>query len=402
MNTVSFDVRFRFLSRIVLVALVAGTVGISTDLMAQLKDATELKTAIQAEREAFGATEPLNVRFTLTNSSGSTLHVLKWATPLEGFTGDIFRVDRGGKPVPYIGRLVKRGAPTPDEYVTIAPGESVSATIDLAEGYAIYDSGEYSVEFNSRILDYGREAPGVLAAKKTFSPKDVRSNAVKFSLREQKQPLPKPAEGTPEGAAKQPAFKNCSQSQQTTLNQALPGADNLAVLSQLVIYTTPDSKKSTCARYKTWFGTYASSRWDTVKTHYDKIHDALANKTITFHCDCNQNWYAYVYANQPYDIWLCKAFWSAPATGTDSQAGTIVHETSHFTVVAGTSDHAYGQSNCQSLAVNDPSKAVQNADSHEYFAENTPSKTCGLEQVPLSLVVILLVPLGDRLIRKKL
>ena len=49
--------------------------------------------------------------------------------------------------------------------------------------------------------------------------------------------------------------------------------------------------------------------------------------------------------------------------------GTLIHETSHFTVVAGTHDYAYGQSDCYSLANSSPTKAVHNADSHEYFAE---------------------------------
>ncbi|HKX84772.1 MAG TPA: M35 family metallo-endopeptidase, partial [Pyrinomonadaceae bacterium] len=70
-------------------------------------------------------------------------------------------------------------------------------------------------------------------------------------------------------------------------------------------------------------------------------------------------------------IYLCNAFWNAPAQGTDSKAGTLVHEMSHFTVVAGTDDHAYGQTACKKLAKR-PQKAIDNADSHEYFAENTP------------------------------
>ena len=71
---------------------------------------------------------------------------------------------------------------------------------------------------------------------------------------------------------------------------------------------------------------------------------------------------------------LCGAFFAAPATGTDSKAGTMVHETSHFTVVAGTADNAYGQTACKNLAKSNSNKAVNNADSHEYFAENTPSQ----------------------------
>jgi peptidyl-Lys metalloendopeptidase len=85
-----------------------------------------------------------------------------------------------------------------------------------------------------------------------------------------------------------------------------------------------------------------------------------------------KRYYAYVYPNQPYNIYLCRVFWTAPMTGTDSKAGTLIHEMSHFTVVAGTEDWAYGQTNAKALASSDPDRAVDNADNHEYFAENTP------------------------------
>jgi peptidyl-Lys metalloendopeptidase len=46
---------------------------------------------------------------------------------------------------------------------------------------------------------------------------------------------------------------------------------------------------------------------------------------------------------------------------------------SHFNVVAATDDHAYGQTAAKSLASSSPTRALDNADNHEYFAENTPS-----------------------------
>ena len=60
------------------------------------------------------------------------------------------------------------------------------------------------------------------------------------------------------------------------------------------------------------------------------------------------------------------AFWSAPLTGIDSKGGTLVHECSHFTVVASTDDWAYGTAGCQGLST---AKKIDNADCHEYFAE---------------------------------
>ncbi len=49
-----------------------------------------------------------------------------------------------------------------------------------------------------------------------------------------------------------------------------------------------------------------------------------------------------------------------------------MHELSHFNVITGTNDYAYGQSAAKSLAISNAAQARQNADSHEYFAENTP------------------------------
>ena len=68
-----------------------------------------------------------------------------------------------------------------------------------------------------------------------------------------------------------------------------------------------------------------------------------------------------------------RSFWTAPLSGTDLKAGTLIHEMSHFDVVAGTDDVVYGQSAARNLASTDPDLAITNADSHEYFAENTPA-----------------------------
>jgi peptidyl-Lys metalloendopeptidase len=110
-----------------------------------------------------------------------------------------------------------------------------------------------------------------------------------------------------------------------------------------------------------------------VKNHFVAISDAMDGAGIQFDCKCKQPYYAYVYPNDPYKIYLCKVFWQAPLSGTDSKAGTLIHEMSHFDVVAGTDDVVYGQSGAMNLAINDPNAAITNADSHEYFAENTPS-----------------------------
>jgi peptidyl-Lys metalloendopeptidase len=56
--------------------------------------------------------------------------------------------------------------------------------------------------------------------------------------------------------------------------------------------------------------------------------------------------------------------------------GTVIHEMTHFTNTADTDDYAYGQTNSRNLAINLPDLAINNADNHEYIAENTPGLSC--------------------------
>lgn len=71
----------------------------------------------------------------------------------------------------------------------------------------------------------------------------------------------------------------------------------------------------------------------------DAIRSAFPWAPVAVDCGCDEAYFTYVYPDQPYVIYVCNAFWSAPATGSESKAGTLVHEMSHFNVVAGTDDH---------------------------------------------------------------
>ena len=90
---------------------------------------------------------------------------------------------------------------------------------------------------------------------------------------------------------------------------------------------------------------------------------------------------------KPYEIHLCSAFWDAPLTGTDSQGGTLVHEMSHFDVVAGTrGQNGVWQVDCRQLAKDNPTDAIDNADSHEYFAEDDPALSMAPLPTPVNVI----------------
>lgn len=370
----------------------------------------ELSSQIEVASASYRAGEALNVRFTLTNKTAAPLTVLKWGTPLEGIEADIFLVAREGKPVPFIGRTVKRAARRPGDYVTIPAGQSLSAVVDLSKAYAIYEAGAHNVELRARLLDYGAQSAADLVRRGTLETRSLRTAAVILTLAEarpapvlpQVAPLkPTPPRSEKVAAAKAASFQHCSNAQQATLNTALSNAQTYSAGSYLALAGTSVAKRPAAVRYTTWFGVYDANRYDTVIDHFLKIYGALSEQTVTFHCDCDEPWYAYVYPNQPYHIWVCNAFWAAPATGTDCQFGTLIHETSHFNVVAATDDHVYGQAGCKNLAIANPANAVDNADSHEYFCENNPPLSMGLKLIGYAVVFALLLAVGTYFVRSR-
>lgn len=348
---------------------VAGLVALAAPAQA-MPGAARLAAVVDAERAAYGPEDGVAVRFELRNDSVSDLKVLAWRTPFAGFEADLFDVRRDGKPVAYLGRLVKRVEPTDADYLTIAAGDALETTFDLSKVYDMTAAGDYTVRFrpDALVIDGVREvadgkAFGLLAAR-------VDSAEASFALVGDFEPRPTFAPEGFDDKVLAPGYSGCTSSQQSTLSTALSTAAGMATESYSYITGVPTASRSSNSRYTYWFGAYTSKNYSTVTNHFAAIKDALNNKKINFVCDCTDaGTYAYVYPTQPYNIHLCGAFWAAPMTGTDSKGGTLIHETSHFNVVAGTQDYAYGQAGCHKLALKTPRKAIANADCHEYYAE---------------------------------
>lgn len=310
------------------------------------------------------------VSFTMRNEGTETVRVLKWQTPFFGIDHDLFDVNVGGMEAEYNGRWIKRGAPTADDWMELQPGEMKSVELDLSEAYDFSASGQYEMKFAIDLAagdadDHGGSKPGMRS-------KRIESFPILRWVDGSGEPN-NYDESFPIGIKAlnpTPTFESCSTTRQSSIKTALTSARSYGINSDN--YFASRTYSTVTTRYRTWFGTSSSTRFNTVKGNYDRIEYALSNTRLTFNCGCTSSAYAYVYPTQPYRIYLCKAFWSAPNTGTDSKAGTIIHELSHFDVLANTDDIVYGQTGARNLATSSPSQAVRNADNHEYFSENTP------------------------------
>jgi peptidyl-Lys metalloendopeptidase len=332
-----------------------------------------LEVSLLPRQQAFGAGVPLVLDFVMKNTTAAPITFLAWRTPFRGILENFLQVARGTQHIPYVGPLAKRSAPGPNDFITLQPGESRTATLDLGAYYAIFEAKPYSVAYDAdarglRLAAAAGPGPAPLAAA---APTAVRSNAASFLVLTGRVPTALVAAA----AAPPSGFDQCDASQQTDIKAALPEADKIAAAALKALKDTPEDQQPNASRFKTWFGAHTTARYGKVRTNFERIRDALANKTIAFGCagsECEPGIFAYVFANQPYKIFVCGAFWDAGLQGTDSRSGTIVHELSHFNVVAGTDDHAYGHRDAKELASDDPRRAIDNADNHEFFAENSP------------------------------
>lgn len=337
----------------------------------------------------------IHVDFTIKNTSDNDLMILKWNTPLEGIKSDLFKILKGKYHVRYDGILIKRAAPTEDDYVKLKSGKSITSSVEITENYGINREGNYHIELRSVGLNYivipkgSKQKVKISEASNHFH---LQTPKLVFSLQKGKgQPrqtlgriyrkmatgkasiarkdlkaaakMKKMAKAT---SPKAPVFEGGTSSQKRTVTTA----HEKAFLKVQSCEDQLNNNGSGNSLYKTWFGNYAQSRYSTVSGNYSKVQQAMQNDTITYNLTgqgCGSGVYAYTYKGTR-KVWLCEAFWTAPTSGVDTKFGTIIHELSH--AVALTDDIVYGQAGAKSLAKSDPSRAIKNADSYEYFSEN--------------------------------
>jgi len=342
-------------------------------------------------QETYLLGEPIEVTFSLTNASGTPLQVLRWGTPFEDEVTDFLTVTRDGERIPYDGRLVKRGEPGDDEYVVLAPGETIDVAVDISRSYPIQQPGHYRATINAAIHDVflvtgNAKRPPRL--RSDHSPQPLPDESVEFTVVpgdtprrtdgqevRAKEAEAKAADGQPKLAkAKDPSFNGGTSTEQADTRIAHANAQYWAALSAQQLNDT-DGNSNTL--YSTWFGAFDQGRYDTVTGHYSDVSKVLETETVTYDhtgSGCGSSWYAYTYKGSR-TVWLCSSYLSAPQIGTDCKFGTLVHEWSH--AVSSTDDHVYGTSAAQNLATNDPGKAIDNADNHEYFSEKLAQSDFG-------------------------
>lgn len=336
--------------------------------------ANPLRASVHAETDASDAFAG-NLRFKVSNSASRAVKVLAYQLPDGNLGADLFDVYRDGVRVEYTGAMIKRAAPTEADYITLRAGETKLLNANIASAYDLSRPGLYTIQYKAYLQGAKTDDGRLIASKDgrmaslSSAPMTLWVEGVRQQSPAQFEQKAKPGAGT--SVVNGISYVGCSSTQISQLGTAIASARTYSENSKGYL-----NAGTVGARYTTWFGAYTSSRYSTARSHYVSIDSALdqSGGQVKINCGCNQSYFAYVYPNQPYQIWVCRAFWSAANTGTDSRAGTLIHEMSHFDVVANTDDVVYGQAGAKNLAISNPTDALRNADSHEYFSENTPAQ----------------------------
>lgn len=354
-------------SGLALTAIAAGTMAVATAAR-PIQPQNPLRVSVIA----LGADK---VEVTVTNTSRKTLRIPKWQLPSEVERSNLFRITRDGEEVGFEGAMVKRGTPTAADFAILRPGRGQRTVVALGDMYDFSKAGHYTVTYAAP-LQYASLSGRIRLQQRNGVPMIAQAVPIQMML---DQPATNASGGRIKPVQRSipelsdvvgVSYIGCTAARMTLIDQAVLTARSYTEHAKGYL-----NAGTTGPRYTTWFGAYNSTRYATMQQHLFTIDEKmdLTDGQVTIDCTCTQSYYAFVYKNDPYKIHVCNAFWTAPLHGTDSKAGTLIHEMSHFTVVADTDDWVYGQSGASNLANTDPTKAIDNADSHEYFSENTPA-----------------------------
>ncbi|WP_373635462.1 M35 family metallo-endopeptidase [Yoonia sp. SS1-5] len=170
----------------------------------------------------------------------------------------------------------------------------------------------------------------------------------------------------------------CHKDQARIAVQALRDAKRLTLEAATNLGDSPE--------YTRWFGAYSRPHAEKVRANFKSVLRAIRTGAVAIQCDalgddgCGDDAYAWVYPGEPYRLHICPAFFDLPtmrdfqpaarASKNGTREGTVIHELSHFNRVARTDDHCYSRPDCERMAAENAAKAVDNADSYQYFAED--------------------------------
>lgn len=268
--------------------------------------------------------------------------------------------DQDNRKIPYSG-MFARFADDESTDLSLAPGQSVSVEIDLADYYVLDQEGIYTVEWA-----YGESNQAVTKIANTYG--DTHNYR---RMRGASATCASEVEVDKQFTSKITFSEQCCSGEYMGSRKSIVTAEGV-VGGYLQARDTYECLESGACRdnFTKWFGGEHGNIDSTVTANFDQIQRQM-REGFSVTCDppgCASNVYAYVYPTDPtFTVYVCGLFWTIP----EERAETLTHEISHFNAVAATDDYQYGYSQCQDLARLNPTNARRNADNYCFMGRDT-------------------------------
>ncbi|WP_421940490.1 protease [Pedobacter sp.] len=111
-------------------------------------------TAVLRSNATAKIADSVKLSFVVYNHTDSLRKFCKWHTPFEPLMSkylDVTTTD--GTVAQYQGPMAKRIMPPPaDSYITLKPGDSLSAEVNVSKAYQIPKPGKYTFKYNSSAI----------------------------------------------------------------------------------------------------------------------------------------------------------------------------------------------------------------------------------------------------------
>ncbi|KAI8215187.1 Peptidyl-Lys metalloendopeptidase [Colletotrichum sp. SAR 10_77] len=146
-------------------------------------------------------------------------------------------------------------------------------------------------------------------------------------------------------------FTSCSSTQIATLEAAIERATNKSYAAIDHLGANPNGSDI----QTTWYGTFSTERYNRVLTAFKKFAPDLAT-TFRYDCSCTSSVVFATIGGTYGDVKICSVYFNEellPPTG---------RHRNQWEDVLGTTDYGYGVDYCKQFALEDPEKAVKNAE----------------------------------------
>ena len=317
--------------------------------------------------------------FQFNNLAIDDFYLLKRNTPLEGLLSPFIAVkhnDDSTNVLEYEGPYVYQAPLTLDDFILINAGESIKTIIQVNDAFSFSFDDVYSIEYTGSLYYLPKNRMEMEVGIGNII--NVELNEISFSKSvsielEGVSSFAAPIQFREEIEVKEEDIVHVESCSSAGFIGGTGGERENTTKAHRELCEGAINAEDRVRKdrlYKTWFGRYSRRRASRVREVYWDIETGLYYHNVSYYIRpsrCRSNWYAYTYYGSD-TVYLCDAYFQEPVycrTDGNSMEGTLVQMWSY--AIGYTRNYAYGERNVKKLAKRYPWKAVNNADTYDFY-----------------------------------